>query len=137
MVSPTFHNHHTGQTPVQNITHPKERTSQILFQMCFVGELALYPFVDVKNLVLKMEDEFAAFDFPELIQMPSIDFGDPISLNSMEKSTLDSVSSGSRDENIDKIHEYLDRDLADQDTLIKRMEDFEARLDRYLQRYDK
>lgn len=80
-----------------------------------------------------MEDE-STFEFPELFQLPPMPFDDPISLSSIDNTDPSSTQDPEPEDcNIAKIHEYLDRDLTDQESLIEKLRDFEARLDKYLQ----
>jgi hypothetical protein len=77
-----------------------------------------------------MDEDFTAFDLPELKQVPSIGFEEPFSLNSLEDSSFSALETGSG--SIQKIHEYLDKDLADQRLIIDRLKEFERRLDEYI-----
>lgn len=60
---------------------------------------------------IMLEDEFS-FKFPEL----DLNFKD-IDMSTVDKSTLS------------KIHEYLDNDIQEQNHLIKKLEEFERRID--------
>lgn len=81
-----------------------------------------------------MEDDSITLDIPELDQVPSIEFDDLASLSSVESRDGESPPSDEpASPNIAKIHEYLDRDLADQDALIERLKAFERTLDGYIQ----
>lgn len=80
-----------------------------------------------------MDDELTAFDFPDLIQVSNISFGDPISLNSIENTSTESINiADAESESIGKIHEYLDKDIADQDILLRKLLDFETTLNQHI-----
>ncbi|CCI73940.1 ECU06_0415 [Encephalitozoon cuniculi GB-M1] len=80
------------------------------------------------------DDDSTTLSIPELEEIPSIDLGDLDSLVSMENVSGDSPSEEVDNANIAKIHEYLDRDLVDQDSLIEKLKAFEEKLDSYMNR---
>jgi hypothetical protein len=85
-----------------------------------------------------MDEDFTAFDFPELKQAPNISFDDPFSLNSLEENSFEAnFTLETKSDNIRKIHEYLDGDMADQRLIIDRLKEFERKLDEYIQHHQR
>ncbi|KHN69545.1 hypothetical protein CWI42_060440 [Ordospora colligata] len=74
----------------------------------------------------------SSLDFPEFKTLPQINIQDLIHTGSIDECQ---ASSGSdeyiKNNDIHKIHQYLDRDIVDQDEIIKKLIDLEHRLDTF------
>ncbi|AHL30113.1 uncharacterized protein Eint_060335 [Encephalitozoon intestinalis ATCC 50506] len=79
-----------------------------------------------------MDQDLITLDIPELNEIPSIGLDDLDSQYSVENESIDSGSGEVDSTNIAKIHEYLDKDLKDQDLLIEKLKTFEEKLDSYI-----
>jgi len=74
----------------------------------------------------------SSLDFPELRSLPQINIQDLIPAGSIGECQMSSGSDECfKNNDIHKIHQYLDRDIADQDEVIKKLIDLEHRLDSF------
>lgn len=82
-----------------------------------------------------MDQDSIILDIPELDEVPTIELDGLTSSNSIENESIDSASEEIDNATISKIHEYLDKDLEDQDLLIEKLKAFEKKLDAYMNIY--
>ncbi|AHL28937.1 hypothetical protein EHEL_060355 [Encephalitozoon hellem ATCC 50504] len=79
-----------------------------------------------------MDKDSITLDIPELDEIPTIELDGLGSLDSIENGSIDSSSEEVDNSAISKIHEYLDKDLEDQDLLIEKLKAFEKKLDDHI-----